>query len=361
MKIVKADVIPLRVPFVDGGSGNGLMPSAWNALDMVLLRLETDNGIVGWGEAFGYFHRKTVTSAIREMIVPHIIGAIVEDIPEFTRKIQHKLHLFGRYGITMFAISALDIALWDIAAKQKNVSLAELVGGVKRERVPVYASLVRYGDPVLVEKFARKAVNEGYSAIKLHEITYETISAGRRGAPKALLSSDINCNWSMAEAEEILPQLKELDLYWVEEPVFPPDNEKILADIQSRFGISIASGENACTAVEFARTASSIEFLQPSIIKVGGVTEFIDCCRLIEKSESVAMPHCPYFGPGYWATLQLMAADPSTEMFEFLYIEPEAWLDANIPLPKNGQMTLPDGPGLGFNPDHELLERFSAE
>lgn len=361
MKIVKADVIPLRIPFADGGSGKGLMPGSWNALDIVLLRLETEDGYVGWGEAFSYFHRKTVTSAVREMIVPHIIGATVEDIPEFTRKLQHKLHLFGRYGITMFAISALDIALWDIAAKRKNIPLAELVGGIKRDTVPVYASLVRYGDPELVEKFTRKAVGEGYSAIKLHEITYETISAGRNGAPDALLSTDINCNWSMSQVEELLPRLKQLDLYWVEEPVFPPDNEKVLADIQSRFGISIASGENACTGVEFTRTASSIEFLQPSITKVGGVTEFVDCCRVIENSESVAMPHCPYFGPGYWATLQLMAADPSTEMFEFLYIEPEAWLAPNIPLPKDGKMTLPDGPGLGFSPDLELLERYRAE
>ena len=361
MKIIKADVIPLRIPFTDGGSGSGLMPSAWNALDIVLLRLETDDGIVGWGEAFSYFHLKTVTSALNEMIVPHIIGATVEDIPEFTRKMQHRLHLFGRYGITMFAISALDIALWDIAAKQKGIPLAELVGGIKRDKVPVYASLVRYGDPALVEKFAHQAVDEGYSAIKLHEITYEAISAGRKGAPDALISTDINCNWSMSDAEEILPRLKELDLYWVEEPVFPPDNEKVLADIQSRFGISIASGENACTAVEFARTASSIKFLQPSVTKVGGVTEFLDCCRVIEKAGSITMPHCPYFGPGYWATLQLMAADPSTEMFEFLYIEPEAWLDQNIPLPKDGQMTLPDSPGLGFNPDLELLERYRAE
>lgn len=361
MKITKADVIPLRIPFTDGGSGNGLMPSAWTGLDIVLLRLETEDGYVGWGEAFGYFHRKTATMAVREMILPHIIGATVEDIPEFTRKLQHRLHLFGRYGITMFAISAVDIALWDIAAKRKKVSLAELVGGVEREQVPVYASLVRYGDPELVEKFAKNAINEGYEAIKLHEITYEAISAGRKGAGNALLSTDINCNWSMAETEEILPKLKELDLYWVEEPVFPPDNEKVLADLQARFGIPIATGENACTAVEFARTSGSVKYLQPSVIKVGGVSEFIDCCDVIEDAGSIVMPHCPYFGPGYWATLQLMAAKPKTEMFEFLYIEPDAWLDPNIPLPKDGMMTLPDGPGLGFEPDLDVLERFRAE
>jgi len=358
MKIVKAEVIPLHIPFSDGGSGQGLMPTAWNALHMALLRLETEDGIVGWGEGFCYFHRDTVATAIREMIVPLIVGETVEDIPAFMRSVQKRLHLFGRYGVTMFAISALDIALWDLAAKRRNLPLAEIIGGIKRDSFPVYASLVRYGDAKLVEKFARKAVDEGYAAVKLHEITLETIAAGRRGAGNALLSTDVNCNWSMQEAEDLLPRLKELDLYWVEEPVFPPDDATILADLQTRFGISIASGENACTAVEFARIAPAIRFPQPSVTKVGGITEFLDCCRVVEQAGSVVMPHCPYFGPGYWATAHLMAAKPETEMFEFLYIEPDAWLDPDIPLAKHGMISLPDRPGLGFTPDPDLLERF---
>ncbi len=361
MKIIKADVIPLRIPFTDGGTGHGLMPSAWNALDMVLLRLETEDGHVGWGEAFSYFHRNTAASALREMILPHIVGATVEDIPAFTRSIQQRLHLFGRFGITMFAISALDIALWDLAARRQKLPLAEIIGGIKRSSFPVYASLVRYGDPTLVEKFSRKAVDDGYPAVKLHEITLETITAGRKGAGDVPLSSDINCNWSMEEAEDILPKLKALDLYWVEEPVFPPDDARVLGDLQTRFGISIASGENACTAIEFARIAPAIRFLQPSVTKVGGITEFLDSCRVIEEAGSVVMPHCPYFGPGYWATAHLMAAKPDTEMFEFLYIEPDAWLDPDIPLAIDGKINLPDKPGLGFDPDPDLLERFRAD
>ena len=351
----------MRIPFTDGGAGEGLMPGAWNAIDVVLLRLETEDGYVGWGESFSYFLRKTVVSALEEMILPHVVGATVEDIPTFTRTIQQRVHLFGRYGITMFAISGLDIALWDLQAKRQNARVAELIGGVKRNNFPVYASLVRYGDPALVEKFARKAVDEGYPAVKMHEITLEAITAGRKGAGDVPLSTDVNCNWSMQQTVDILPTLKELDLYWVEEPVFPPDNERVLGDLQQRFGVPIASGENACTSVEFARIAPSIKYLQPSVTKVGGITEFIECCNVIEKAGAITMPHCPYFGPGYWASAHLMAARPETGMFEFLYIEPDTWLDPDIPLARDGMITLPDKPGIGFEPDLEILERFRID
>ena len=361
MRIVKADVLPLKIPFTDGGSGKGLMPSRWDALDVVLLRLETEDGVVGWGDAFCYFHRATAATALREMVLPQVVGKDVEDIPAFTRAVQRRLHLFGRYGVTMFAISALDIALWDLAAKRAGVPLAELIGGIQRSAFPVYASLVRYGDPDLVERFARQAAGEGYAAIKLHEITLETIEAGRRGAGSLRLASDINCNWSLEAARAILPQMKALDLHWIEEPVFPCDDESVLGALEQEFGIAIASGENACTAIEFARTAPAIRFLQPSVTKVGGVTEFLDVCRVVEAAGKTVMPHCPYFGPGYWATAQIMAAKPETGMFEFLYIEPAAWLDPSIPLPQDGLVALPDKPGLGFDPDLEVLERFKVD
>ena len=94
-------------------------------------------------------------------------------------EIQRKLHLFGRYGITMFAISGADIALWDLKAKSWGVPLARLLGPPRRETVLSYASLVRYGRPDLVEHFAAKAVDEGYRSIKLHEATIDAIHAGR--------------------------------------------------------------------------------------------------------------------------------------------------------------------------------------
>ncbi|MGI9450357.1 MAG: mandelate racemase/muconate lactonizing enzyme family protein [Geminicoccaceae bacterium] len=361
MRIKSAEVFPLRLPFTDGSAGTGLMPSKWTHLDIALLRLETEDGVVGWGDGFAYACLGATVSAIEDMVLPLVIGAEIDDIPAFNRHLQQRLHLHGRYGITIFAISAVDIALWDIAAKQEGVPLAELLGGTKRDELSAYASLVRYGDPALVRSFAEKAVDEGYETVKLHEITLPAIEAGRAAIGENLqLITDVNCNWSAAEAQELMPAMKRLGLYWVEEPLFPPDDAKALGALERQFGVAIASGENACTAVEFSRTVPEIAFVQPSVTKVGGITEFLAVCDLAEAEGKVVMPHAPYFGPGYWATAQLMAAKPIAELFEFLYVQPETWLDENMPLPKNGKVRVPKRPGLGFEPDPALLKRYAT-
>lgn len=358
-KIATVEAIPLRIPFDDGGSGTGLMPTRWTHLELVLVRVTTDDGLVGWGEAFAYACQSATAAAVRDMVAPLVIGRTIDDIPALNRELQQKLHLQGRYGITIFAISGVDIALWDIAAKAKGVSLAELLGGRQREAIPAYASLVRYGDPVLVAKFAEKAAAEGYQDVKLHEITLPAINAGRAAVGEAIrLTTDVNCNWSLQTAEDMLPHMKRLDLFWVEEPVFPPDDAETLGRLIDRYGVAIASGENACTSVEFARTVPKITYPQPSVTKVGGVTEFLKVVDLAAAHGKTPMPHSPYFGPGYWATLQLAAARPACGLFEFLYIDAERWLTDDMPLPKNSTVAVPRGPGLGCEPSPDVLARY---
>ena len=361
MKIKSVDVIPLQIPFEDGSAGVGLMPSKWTKLDVALVRLETDDGTVGWGDGFAYVCRTATVAAIQDMVAPLVVGVEIDDIAAFNRHLQQRLHLHGRYGITMFAISAIDIALWDIAAKQAGVSLAHLLGGASRKRLPAYTSLVRYSDPELVRAFTAKAVSEGFATVKLHEIALDAIEAGRAGAGDTVkLVTDVNCNWSLEEAHKMMPHMQRLGLYWVEEPTFPPDDAATLGALQRQYGVAIASGENACTAVEFARTAAQIRFLQPSVIKVGGVTEFLAVCDLAAEHGAVVMPHAPYFGPGYWASVQLMAAREICEQFELFYIRPEAYLDPAIPLPVDGQISVPDRPGIGFEPDPALIEKYAV-
>ncbi|MGI9411782.1 MAG: mandelate racemase/muconate lactonizing enzyme family protein [Hyphomicrobiaceae bacterium] len=361
MKIKSVDVIPLQIPFEDGSAGVGLMPSKWTKLDVALVRLEAEGGTVGWGDGFAYVCRTATVAAIRDMVAPLVVGAEIDDIAAFNQHLQQRLHLHGRYGITMFAISAIDIALWDIAAKQAGVSLAQLLGGSSRKRLPAYASLVRYTDPALVRDFTARAVDEGYATVKLHEIALDAIEAGRDGAGSDTnLVTDVNCNWSLEETHRLMPHMQRLDLYWVEEPVFPPDDAATLGALQRQYGVAIASGENACTAVEFARTAPQIKYVQPSVIKVGGVTEFLAVCDVAAENGAVVMPHAPYFGPGYWASVQLMAAREICEQFEHFYITPEAYLDPAIPLPSGGEIVVPDRPGIGFEPDAALLEKYAV-
>ncbi|MEM9027467.1 MAG: mandelate racemase/muconate lactonizing enzyme family protein [Pseudomonadota bacterium] len=362
-KITSFDVVPLRIPFQDGSAGVGLMPTKWTHLDFALVRLQSEDGLVGWGDAFAYNCRTAVCAALEDMVKPLILGLDVEPtstwLTAVNEELQKRLHLHGRYGITTFAISAVDIALWDLAAKQAGQSLATFLGGAKRAELPAYASLVRYTEPDLVARFCEQAAQEGYKSVKLHEITVPAIQKAREtlGQDMALMT-DVNCNWSVAEARDILPEMKNLGLYWVEEPVFPPDDAETLAKFEADFGVAMASGENACTAVEFARIVPWITFPQPSVTKVGGVTEFIKVCDLAVTHRKTVMPHAPYFGPGYWATIQIMAARPECRLFERFFVWPELHLSQDIPLPVDGTITVPDGLGLGFEPDEDVIARF---
>jgi L-alanine-DL-glutamate epimerase-like enolase superfamily enzyme len=362
MRIEEATIHVLRVPFTDGSAGTGLMPTRWTHLDMVLLRLRSDDGAMGWGDAFAYSCRTASEAALRDMLLPLVLGQSVDDIDSFCRDLVRKLHLQGRFGITAFALSAVDVALRDLDARRAGVPLAERLGGIRRDRLPAYASLVRYGEPAQVAEFTARAVAEGYRSVKLHEITEAAVSAGRKAAGDIdHLVTDVNCNWSLDDAHSLLPAMRDLDLYWVEEPVFPPDDAATLAALQSRYGVSMASGENASLREGFVQTAGAIRFVQPSVTKVGGIGEFLAVCELAESAGSVVMPHSPYFGPGYWATLHLMAARPACELFEYLYIEPQAFIDPRIPLPVQGTVGLPEGNGLGFEPEPELLERYAVQ
>lgn len=357
-RITSVEPIVLRIPFSDGSAGIGLMPTKWTNLEIVLVRVETDDGLVGWGEAFGYFCAGSVAAAIRDMVAPVVVGQEADDPASLNLALQRRLHLHGRYGITMFAISGLDIALWDLAGKRAGQSVARLLGGRLRETVPAYASLMRYGDAALVERFSAKAAGEGYADVKLHEITRETIGAGRKGAGAAVrLTTDINCNWSVAETEAIIPFLKEIDLFWLEEPIFPPEDWAALKAL-GRHGVAISAGENACTAMEFSRLVDAVTYVQPSVTKVGGISEFTKVCDVASAGGKQVMPHSPYFGPGYWATLQLAAARKEVGLFEYLFVDPEAVIDEAMPRPRNGVLTVPDVPGIGCMPDPITVARY---
>ena len=125
-------------------------------------------------------------------------------------QVQRNLHLFGRYGITMFAISGLDIALWDIAAKVKGVPLHRLIGDIKRTRIPAYASLLRIGKPELIAGECRTARQLGYTAIKLHETTTPAVFAARDAIGAGIpLMVDMNCPMDGATAMMAIGEARE--------------------------------------------------------------------------------------------------------------------------------------------------------
>lgn len=367
MKITAVTAIVLSVPFEAGGCGEGIMPTTWNALDFCLVRIDTDAGLVGWGEGFGYFCSRSVAALIERSIAPLLIGKKLPDPQVFSEEAQRKLVLQGRYGLTVFALSGVDLALWDLRAKAEGVTLTELIGTcsseVQRSSVPAYASLVRYADCDLVAEKSAAAAAQGFAEIKLHEITLPEIRACRQAiGSEVRMTVDVNCNWSLKQTREFIPELIDLNTRWLEEPIFPPEDFLALASLRGH-GLPIATGENACTAFQFEEIvrAEASDFLQPSITKVGGISEFLKISqRNREDWRLPLMPHSPYFGPGYLASLQLAAIDPAFEQFEYLHVEPQSWLYRDMPLPVDGCIAIPKGKGLGIDPDLKTLERYAV-
>ena len=118
MKITRIETIPLAIPHDHGGPPPAWGGQAWEGLSILLVRVETEDGATGWGEAFSYNCLPAVQAVVDATVAPILIGRDATDITSLNRELQQALHLFGRYGITMFGISAIDIALWDLAGKR---------------------------------------------------------------------------------------------------------------------------------------------------------------------------------------------------------------------------------------------------
>ena len=366
MKITNVRAHHIRIPYDAGVASFRQGASAISALDMVIVEVSTDAGITGWGDAFSYVCPRTTCTAVDEMIAPQARGQDAPDaagIPAFMEQIQRNLHLFGRYGITMFAISGLDIALWDIAAKTKGVPLHRLLGGGKRERIPAYASLLRIGKPEAIASECQAARRLGYSAIKLHETTVPAVFSAREAIGAGVpLMVDMNCPLDGASAISFAQACRAAQPTFLEEPVWPPEDFATLADVRARGGLDIAAGENACTAYQFRQMmdAGAVSHAQPSVIKVGGVTEFLKVATLADKFGVKLIPHSPYFGPGFLATLHLMSLRDEG-LIEVFYMKRAACLwRGRIDADANGSIEVPQGPGLGFEPDADVMKRYSV-
>lgn len=360
MKIKSIEVIQLDIPFEDGGTGEGMTPSAWRQFDTILVRVETACGLIGWGEAFAYFCAGAVRRMLEDTVIPALIGTEFDDPAQVSLRLQQRLCLFGRYGVTIFALSGIDIALWDIMGKAKGLPLHALIGGARRDSVRTYASLVRYGVGPVAAKFVAQARAEGYDLIKLHEVEREAIAACLPPLGDAGLMVDVNCNWSEAQAADMARWLETLpNVLWLEEPTFPPEDFAQIGRI--RGAVKASTGENLCTSWQFAQLleAGTVHYPQPSVTKAGGISEMVKVMALAKAHPwAQIMPHSPYFGPGYLATLHVCAALETEPLFEYLYVTPEAQIYEGLPMPVRGMTAVPQGAGLGMEPDAAVIARY---
>lgn len=362
MKIARVDTTLVDVPFEDGGKGEGIGPTTWNRLEVCLVRIEDDRGHVGWGEGFGYFTTLATKAMIDRTLAPVLVGTEVRDIPAWNLAAQRRLHLFGRHGIVMHAISGVDIALWDLAAKREGVPLHRLLGReAAPDPVPFYASLVRYADDDVATRTCEAALADGFGELKLHETQLRHVQACRDAVgPDVPISVDVNCAWSEDEARAAIPRLTRMRAAWLEEPTYPPEAFGPLRRLRGR-GLKIAAGENwyGSDTFEAALRGGACDLAQPSVTKVGGVSEFVRIARACAEADVPLLPHSPYFGPGFFASLQLAAAFPGVRALEWLYVRPDAWPARMPPLEPGGVLTPGDAPGIGFEPDPDVLERYT--
>ena len=360
MRITAIETSLTRIPFDMGAMPVAFIGTHWDALNTLWVRVRTDEGLDGWGEGFGHACVAATRTVVDTQLAPAVLGQDARDIAGLRRRLTQAFHLYGRNGPHVYALSALDIALWDIAGKAAGMPLCRLFGAVPRQ-LTAYASLLRYGAPDLVAAACERAVARGYRDIKLHEIEVPMIAAARKAlGPDCRLMVDTNCPWTVAQALAMARRLREYDLTWLEEPVWPPEDDAGLARVRAEGGIAVAAGENAGGLHDFRGKfeAGAIDVAQPSVIKIGGPSAMLEIAAVAKAFGTRLVPHNAYFGPGYLASLHVNATVAPDAPFERIFIDLEASPLHQAVTAHEGRVTVPDAPGLGCDPDLEVLKRY---
>lgn len=364
MKIVSVESSVVSSPFDMGGPHPLFAGKTWNRLEILLVRVETEDGLVGWGEAFGHASIPATRAALDTIVSPLVIGRDATDITNLTRDVLHAVHLLGRNGNFVYAFSGIEMALWDLLGKRAGLPLYQVLGGQRRATLQAYASLMNYGSARLASANARAAVDKGYRHVKLHETTHESVRATAEAlqGTEARIMLDVNCAWDVPTALTQTASMSRDNLHWIEEPVWPPEDVHGLARVRQN-GIPVAAGENVAGIFGFKALidAGAIDIAQPSVAKLGGVAETLRVATLCQTNGIEVVPHCPYFGPGFIATLHIAASLPSAPLIEVLWMDMEANPFDPWVRPDKGKLRIPQGPGLGCDPDPEILARYRTD
>jgi L-alanine-DL-glutamate epimerase-like enolase superfamily enzyme len=358
--IERVETIALRIPYDHWAPPPLFGGKPRTTMDSLLVRVTASNGLVGWGETFagGW---QAAQAAFEYWITPLALGKDVTDTA-LTATFERALHNLGRAGPVIYALAGLDIALWDLRGKLQGVPVHALLGGKRRDRVEVYASLLAYGGNVEnVKRNTARALERGYRHIKLHEKTTAAVATAREAAgPKVPIMVDTNCAWLPEAAYDAVMAMKPYDPLWVEEPIWPPEDFAAMAALRKATGVPQAAGENATGVLDFVKmvAAGAVDYVQPSAVK-NGITAQWGICRRAEADGVTCVPHSPYFGPGYLATLHILAAKQKEVALERFFCDlGHMPYRHSVPI-ENGWVRIPDLPGLGPDPDDELM-RFRA-
>jgi D-galactarolactone cycloisomerase len=342
----------------------------------LLVEIECDDGTVGWGECLG---PAVPNAAVVAAYTPWLIGRDPRETGKIWAVLYNALRDQGQRGLTISALSGIDIALWDIKGKYFNTPISTLLGGRWREQVQAYATGSFKRDGVdRVEDNAREMAErrkQGFRACKIKigfglEEDLRVIASVREAiGPEMRLMIDANHGYSVLEAVQLGNKAADFNIDWFEEPVVP---EQLTAYRNVRAGqpIPVAGGETWHTrwGMWSAIDAGAVDILQPDICGCGGFSEIVKIADLATLKGVRIVPHVWGTGVQIAAALQFMAsmtpdpvrANPVEPIMEFDRTE-NPFRQAILAKPLeavNGVVSIPDGPGLGIEIDRQALAKY---
>jgi len=352
--------------------------------DAAILRIETDDGLVGWGEGKNAAGSAGDYAALVHMLNTEIrsqlIGKQAGDIAIIWEALYngsraasaaregHAMPQIARRGMTIAAISAVDIALWDILGKHLGQPVWQLLGGRKADRMPAYASGGWAPAETIGDQLKSYIDKGGFKAVKMRVGAMDAgphVSAARvKAARKALgpaveLMVDAHGTYTVADAKRFAHLVADCDLAWFEEPVVA-DDKRGMAQVRAATTVPVAAGESEATRYDFRDLAvlGAADIFQPDPAFCGGISETMKIGTLASAFNLRLAPHLWAGAPCFFSGLHVCAASPASFTIEFsLGANPmihdlvEETIEAN-----DGMIAIPERPGLGFTISQRFLE-----
>ena len=338
--------------------------------DAVVVKVSTDEGIVGWGEAHHGRAHTAVAKLIDTTLKQLILGMDAHDVVGvWDRMYRFQLASHGMGAGACLAISGIDMALWDIRGKALGVPLYRLLGGT-RKPIAAYAGGVSLGyqPPQTLIEEARKSLEQGYKAVKLRvgdtvAKDIERLRAVRRAfGDELVILTDANIGYEPEEVRRVLPAMDELGIGWLEEP-FPAQDYASYRLAKSWGRTPLAAGENHYTRFEFNRVIEDgvISILQPDLSKTGGITEALRIAALASAWKLPVHPHSSMTGLNHAASIHFLAAIDNGGYFEGDVSRSNRFRDELVENPgaidREGNVWPLDKPGIGLEVNEEFLAK----
>jgi L-alanine-DL-glutamate epimerase-like enolase superfamily enzyme len=352
--------------------------------DAAILRIETDDGLVGWGEGKNAAGSSGTYAALVHLlnheVAPRLIGLDPTDISmiwemlyngvrhESAAKAGHAMPELSRRGLSVAAISAVDIALWDILGKSLDVPVWKLLGGRKADRLPVYASGGWADAERIGEQLSSYIQSGGFRSVKMRVgamdgtplVSATRVQAARKGiGPSIDLMVDAHGTYTVADAKRFIQLVGDCDLAWFEEPVIA-DDKPGMAEVRASGNVPIATGESEATRFAFRDLAMlrAADIFQPDPAFCGGITEAMRIGAIASAFNLRLAPHLWAGAPCFFSGLHICAASPASFVIEYsLGANPmiHDLVETTISV-KDGMIEIPDRPGLGFTVNERFLE-----